>query len=145
MTNPSEGLQRSGDPASWLGKHRYTAEFDAPSKQGEPVYEYTGILRGALLIDQSKLLAAAALQVWDHAEGQYLVEGTGTEHWVQTKDRYIPFCDCEDYLLRLEERGACKHMLAALLLEKHPDVLEAAEQINRRNSIAAAMRKPVEE
>jgi hypothetical protein len=73
-------------------------------------------------IDPRRLLRALELTVRRTARGRYLVTGGEEAHHVDLVDRQVERCDCGDFLLR---DAVCKHLLACLLVEGDPRVLDA--------------------
>ncbi len=74
-------------------------------------------------IDLHRLARAVTLKARRIGEGRYRITGGSEPHYVDLCSPDVPRCDCPDHLLR--ER-VCKHLLAALICERHPRVFDVA-------------------
>jgi uncharacterized Zn finger protein len=66
--------------------------------------------------------------------GRYRVTGGSEAHWVDLATPNHPRCDCGDHLWR---DRVCKHIVAALLREGDPDVVQALGGLVRELRAAA--------
>lgn len=167
---PTETLKKPGGPKDWLGFDRYNTEF-APTEWEVKTAEFSGPLRGVKEISWARLQRALSLKAERVGDGKYKVydpNPKGNRKWwhlvfnpepgpltvedtvqyVDLKDPYNERCYCRDMQNDSETSAAslgtpCKHMLAALIEEGHPTILELVEELKRRNAIAAAASKEV--
>lgn len=95
------------------------------------------VVPGADGIDPARLERSLLLRAERLGARRYRVVGGRDTHWVDLEDRRHPTCDCGDHLWRDE---LCKHILAALLREGHPEVLIALGLLVRslRTAVRAA-------
>jgi uncharacterized Zn finger protein len=73
-------------------------------------------------VEPGRLERGLGLEAVRVGAGRYRVQGGRETHWVDLRSPLVPRCDCGDHLWR--ER-VCKHILAALLREGDPRVLQA--------------------
>lgn len=87
--------------------------------------ENRGPLRGVTHIDPVRLERAMHLGVVKVSVGIYRVESSDGEEWVNlTGDSDVDLCHCWDQITRAAtEATVCKHVAAALLLERNPHVM----------------------
>lgn len=71
-------------------------------------------------IEMGRLERGVQLECELRDDGQYIVTGGDTAHWVDLVSRDHPRCDCGDYLWR---DVICKHIIAARLREGDEEVL----------------------
>lgn len=74
-------------------------------------------------IDTTRLVKAMTLRARRLGQGRYRIDGGSEPHFVDLVSPDVPRCDCGDHLYR---DSICKHMLAALICERHPAVFDAA-------------------
>jgi hypothetical protein len=72
-------------------------------------------------IEPGRLERCLGLSVEHAGRGRYLVSGGTEPHWVDLRSRWVPRCDCGDYLWREQ---ICKHILAAMLREGDERVIQ---------------------
>lgn len=170
--NPAGGLiQQGGRPDGWLGYDKYKAipepdEWEVKTAnwplRGIKTVEFAKLER-ALTLTVEKLDDGQFLVHGPDEKVGYYTYPPGTKlfddvrarwtadpnfeikgQFVCFNDRRIEPCHCEDFLFRCEEkRMACKHILAALVFEQVPEILELVEDLKKRNLVAAAVSKPV--
>ena len=90
-------------------------------------------------VDLGRLERGVSLEAQRVGPGRYRVRGGSEEHWVDLRSPYHPRCDCGDHLWR---DRVCKHILAALLREGDPLVIEAVGALVRTLREAATPPRP---
>ena len=147
MQDPSASLAPTtdGNPSGWLGLNRYERLTVTPGELKSVTFR--GVLRGVEAICLDRLARARELLVEEKGPGIYLVlNSTGDDfEWVNLIDRDIDErCHCHDQLFRAHRlKTPCKHILAALLAAKDPNVLELIADVDRRQLLAHALTKQV--
>lgn len=79
------------------------------------------VATAAIAIDPARLERATRLRAIPQGPGRYRIEGGAEPHDVDVRDPRAPVCHCRDRV-----KGACKHILAALICEGDPAALAAA-------------------
>jgi hypothetical protein len=80
-------------------------------------------------VDLDRLERALALRAGRIGPGRYRVSGGAQDHWVDLASPAHPRCDCGDHTWREQ---VCKHILAALLREGDPRVVQALAAVTTR-------------
>lgn len=146
VTRPDEVLVgKEGSPEDWLGRNRF-AELDVTEWEVRTA-DWSGPLRGVKQICFNRLKKATELSVAKgDVAGTYYVsarEDPEGGEWVNLSDPYADRCYCADFVFRGEDLGTpCKHILAALIADGHPGILELVEEMKRREALARAVEKP---
>lgn len=91
-------------------------------------------------IDPERVRRALSLKVALVSKGQYRVEGSEVDYYVQTHPRMV--CYCRDATYRTT---ACKHVLAGLIHAGDEDVLAVATRVASDPGVVRARQRSVED
>lgn len=140
-------LANRPDPGGWLGAaFERTREVAAETP---PVRSFgVPTLRGVKEICKKRLdkaLRLTCIELEPEGKGFYRVLPNEESDSLDIEDvnLYEPWgerCHCADFLFRGEALATpCKHILAALIADGNEDIAKMAEDLKRRNAIAAAL------